>query len=128
MQFLCKILRQNKMLCQPIIPSFFSELIPETLKHTYFFFFWPNLIRAETRSTHILILPLQKQNFPTIKLQCVTVIYINIYNHNVYAVFVFKELIAPRPPPQNKQTNKKTHYPVCVTYLYSGQTEMFYGF
>ena len=59
----------------------FSELKPET--HIYFF--WPNLIRAETRSTHILFLPLQKQNFPTIKSQCVCVIHINTYN--VYAVF-----------------------------------------
>ena len=35
MLFLYKIFRQNKMLCRPTVPSFFSELKPET--HIYFF-------------------------------------------------------------------------------------------
>ena len=71
----------NKIKCYANQPYLvFSELKPET----HIFFCWPNLFRAETRSTHILFLPLQKQTFPTVKSQCVCVMHINAYN--VYAV------------------------------------------
>ena len=40
MQFLYKIFWQSKMLCRPTIPSFFSELQPETHTHIYIYFFF----------------------------------------------------------------------------------------
>ena len=107
MQFLYKIFRQNKMLCQPTIPSFFQSW---NLKHTCIFFLWPNLIRAETRSTHILFLPLQKQNFPTSKSQCVCVILIMCMQ------YLFQRANrTPHPQPPRTPNKQKNSLPcLCV--------------
>ena len=52
------------------------------------------------------------------------------YKYNVYAVVQNFNCTPHRPLPHHKQ-NKKTHYPVRVTYQYSdiqGRQKMFYGF
>ena len=79
--------------------------------NTHIFFLWPNLIRAETRSTHILFL--QKQNFLTIKSQCVCVILIMCMQ---YLFQRANRTPTPTPTPTHpKQTKKKTHYlSVCL--------------
>ena len=110
MQFLYKIFRQNKMLCQPTIPSFFRA---ETW-NTHIFFLWPNLIRAETKSTHILFLPLQKQNFPTIKSQCVCVILIMCMQ---YLFQRANRTPTPTHPKQKKKKKKLTTLSVCLCYI-----------